>query len=181
MLPGVKSRYLFVSVRKLPRNALPSLFFLLALILTAPYAYSHPITADTTAPTVSITAPTAGGTVATGDIVVSATATDNIGVAGVWFRVDGAYIGTEDLTAPYSIVWNTVGVANGPHTLTAVARDAAGNQTISAPITVTKVTLDGVGPDCSGHTTIGAAYAEPVPEKPEALTRLAVDLPQCGG
>ena len=39
----------------------------------------------------------------------------------------GANIGAEDLTAPYSIAWNTTQTANGSHTLTAVARDAAGN------------------------------------------------------
>src|SRR5262249_56144284 len=35
------------------------------------------------------------------------------------------------------IRWNTTSVANGTHTLTAVARDAAGNATTSASVTVT--------------------------------------------
>ena len=39
--------------------------------------------------------------------------------------------------SPYSVSWNTTTVTNGNHTLTAVARDAAGNTTTSAPVTVT--------------------------------------------
>ena len=86
---------------------------------------------DTTAPTVNITGPTAGATVS-GTVTVSATATDNKGVVGVQFLVDGAALGPEDTTAPYSVSWNTTTATNGTHTLTAVARDAAGNKTTSA-------------------------------------------------
>ena len=92
--------------------------------------------ADTTAPTVSITAPT-GGANLSGTITVSATASDNVGVAGVQLRLDGAALGSEDTTSPYSVSWNTTTVSNGAHSLTAVARDAAGNQTTSAAIAVT--------------------------------------------
>jgi hypothetical protein len=91
---------------------------------------------DTTPPTVAITAPVAGTTVS-GTATVSANASDNVGVAGVQFRVDGANLGAEIPTAPYNASWNTASAANGAHTLTAVARDAAGNTTTSAPITVT--------------------------------------------
>jgi hypothetical protein len=68
---------------------------------------------------------------------VSANATDNIGVAGVQFKLDGANLGAEDTTAPYTVSWDTTSVTNAGHTLTAVARDAAGNITTSAPISVT--------------------------------------------
>ena len=44
---------------------------------------------DTTPPTVSIVTPAAGATVS-GSVTVSATAGDNVGVAGVQFKVDGA-------------------------------------------------------------------------------------------
>jgi hypothetical protein len=91
---------------------------------------------DTTPPTVSITSPTSGATVS-GTITVRATASDNRGVAGVQFRVDGADGGAEDTTAPYSISWDTTTVSNGSHPITAVARDAAGNRSTSAPVTVT--------------------------------------------
>jgi regulation of enolase protein 1 (concanavalin A-like superfamily) len=91
---------------------------------------------DTTAPTVAITAPASGSTVG-GTTVVSATASDNVGVAGVQFTLDGANLGAEIPTAPYNASWNTTSVANGTHALTAVARDAAGNKSTSAPISVT--------------------------------------------
>jgi putative lipoic acid-binding regulatory protein len=91
---------------------------------------------DTTVPTVSLTAPASGATVS-GSIAVSATASDNVGVAGVQFRLDGANLGAEDTTSPYSISWNTTTAANGSHTLTAVARDAAGNTATASSITVT--------------------------------------------
>ena len=57
---------------------------------------------------------------------VTANATDNIGVAGVRFFVDGAQIGAEDTVSPYSISWDTTTVTDGSHTLTAAARDGAG-------------------------------------------------------
>ncbi len=89
---------------------------------------------DVTAPTVSITAPSAGNV--SGTINVTATATDNIGVSGVQFLLDGNNLNSEDLTAPYSVSWNTTAIANGNHTLTARARDAAGNTTTSTAVTV---------------------------------------------
>ena len=88
---------------------------------------------DTTPPTVSMTAP-AGGATVSGTVTVSANAADNVGVAGVQFLLDGAALGTEDTTAPYSISWNSATALNGPHTLSARARDAAGNQTTSAVV-----------------------------------------------
>src|SRR5207302_841086 len=92
---------------------------------------------DTTPPTVSMTAPAAGSTVST-TVTVSATASDNVGVAGVQFKLDGATLGAEVTAAPYTLSWNTTTASNGAHTLTAVSRDAAGNTTTSsgAPITV---------------------------------------------
>jgi Bacterial Ig domain len=91
--------------------------------------------ADTTAPTVTLTAPSAG--TVSGTVTVSASASDNAGVTGVQFRLQGANLGAEDTTAPYSTSWNTTTVPNGSYTLTAIARDAAGNTKTSAPITVT--------------------------------------------
>jgi hypothetical protein len=90
---------------------------------------------DTTPPSVAVTAPAAGSTVS-GTVTVSANASDAGGIAGVQFKLDGANLGGEDLGAPYSVSWNTTTAASGAHTLTAVARDAAGNTTTSAPISV---------------------------------------------
>jgi hypothetical protein len=92
------------------------------------------VTVDNSAPTVTVTVP--GGTTVAGTTAVTASASDNAGVAGVQFLVDSIAVGAEDTTAPYSVDWDTTPVASGSHTLTAVARDAAGNTTTSAPVTV---------------------------------------------
>ena len=92
---------------------------------------------DTTPPTVSITAPASGATVSGTAVTVAATASDNVGVAGVQFKLDGANLGAEDTTSPYSVAWNSTTATNGSHTLTEVARDAAGNMTTSAGVSVT--------------------------------------------
>ena len=94
------------------------------------------VSSDSTPPTVSMTAPAAGATVS-GTVALSANASDNVGVVGVQFLVNGAASGAEDTSSPYSVNWNTTAVANGSYTLSARARDAAGNQTTSASITVT--------------------------------------------
>jgi hypothetical protein len=83
-----------------------------------------------------VTAPAAGTTV-TSTIVVSGSATDNVGVAGVQFKLDGANLGAEVTTPPYAVTWNTTTTADGGHVLTAVARDAAGNRATSPGVTVT--------------------------------------------
>ena len=85
--------------------------------------------------TVSITAPAAAVDASDGTVQVTASASDNVGVAGVQFKLDGANLGAEDTTAPYAVSWNTTPTANGSHTLTAVARDAAGNTTTSSAVT----------------------------------------------
>lgn len=87
-------------------------------------------------PSASISAPSQGATVR-GSVAVSAAAGDDVGVAGVQFRLDGSNLGTEDVSAPYSVSWNTASAADGTHTLTAVARDTAGQTTTSGSVTVT--------------------------------------------
>lgn len=91
---------------------------------------------DSTPPTVSLTAPAPGDSLS-GSATLSAAASDDVGVAGVRFKIDGSDLGTEDASAPYAIAWNTLGVPNGPHAVTAVARDAAGNTSVSAAVSVT--------------------------------------------
>src|SRR5262249_9012079 len=55
---------------------------------------------------------------------------------GVSFQVDGTPIGGELSAPPFSRFWDSASVADGTHTLTAVARDAAGHSTTSAPLVV---------------------------------------------
>ncbi len=103
---------------------------------------------DATPPMVSITAPADGATVS-GTINVTANASDNVGVVGVQFLLDGSNLGTEDTTSPYSVSWNTTSATAGAHALTARARDAASNSTLSAGVTVTVPAADGTPPTVS--------------------------------
>jgi len=94
-------------------------------------------TPDVTPPTVSMTAPAQGATVSGSAVVVSASASDNVGISSVQFMLDGANFGAADIASPYSITWDSKTVANGSHTLTAVASDAAGNTGTTTVVTVT--------------------------------------------
>ncbi len=125
--------------------------------------------ADKTPPAVSITAPAASATVS-GTVNVTATASDNIGVASVQFQVDGVNAGALEGAAPYAFAWDTTKVANGIHKLDAIASDAAGNTTTSAIVSVTvnnaaakNFSISGTvsGPAASGTTVTlsGAAVA----------------------
>jgi hypothetical protein len=93
-------------------------------------------TKDTTAPTVSITAP-ANAAKVSGTVTVSANATDNVSVASVQFQVDGVNAGASDLASPYAYTWDTTKVSNASHTVRAIATDGAGNSATSAAVTVT--------------------------------------------
>jgi hypothetical protein len=114
---------------------------------------------DSTPPTTSLTAPAANSTVS-GTIALSATASDNVGVAGVQFSIDGVALGAQDTTSPYAASWDTTTVANGSHSVMAVARDTSGN-TASAAVTVTVSNATGPACPCSVWTlsTIPAMMA----------------------
>lgn len=93
-------------------------------------------TPDTTPPTVSLTAPAAGATVS-GTVTVSANASDNVAVASVQFKLDGANVGTAGTTSPYNFSWDTTKTTSGTHSLTATATDTSGNSATSTPVSVT--------------------------------------------
>lgn len=104
---------------------------------------------DATAPSVSITSPTAGATVS-GTTTIAATATDNTGgkgIAKVEFYVDGTLKGT-DTTSPYSYTWDSTTATDASHSLTAKAYDAAAtaNSKTSAAVSVTVDNSDKVAP-----------------------------------
>ncbi len=106
-----------------------------------PMIYQNPrntavLIRDVTPPTVAITFPASGATIS-GSVVVTANAADNVGVIGVQFQLDGTNLGAEATTAPWGMTWDTTTASPGSHTLTAGARDAAGNRTTSAPVNVT--------------------------------------------
>ncbi len=90
---------------------------------------------DTTGPVVVLYSPGNNATVS-GMREVVASASDNVAVVGVQFRLDGFNLGVEDRSAPFKITWDTATTSNGLHRLSAVARDTAGNRTTAADVTV---------------------------------------------
>lgn len=105
--------------------------------------------ADTTAPTVSLTAPTAGATLS-GTTALTASASDNVGVSKVEFYVDGTLKGTDN-ASPYSLSLDTTTLTNASHSFTAKAYDAANNVTTSTAVAAT-VNNGGSGSDTTPPT-----------------------------
>jgi glucose/arabinose dehydrogenase len=103
--------------------------------LSAPSAEASGTAAADVPPSVSVTAPVPG--TVSGTVTLKATASDDVGVGGVQFLVDGASFGAEDTSFPYEIQWPSTGVANGTHKISARARDTAGQTTTSAEVSVT--------------------------------------------
>ncbi|HOO70675.1 MAG TPA: Ig-like domain-containing protein [Spirochaetota bacterium] len=96
-------------------------------------------------PEVEITSPSDGGTVS-GMVTVTASASDNTGVASVAFYIAGSLAYT-DTSAPYAYSWDTTGVSDGSVTITATAYDASGNDASdSVTVTVDNVTEDVTDP-----------------------------------
>jgi chitodextrinase len=139
--------------------------------------------ADQTGPAVSLTAPASSAVVSGSAVTLSANATDNIGVVGVQFKLDGQNLGTEDTTSPYSISWNTTTATSGTHTITAVARDAAGNTTSSSSVTVTvdnaaptvSITTPTSGSTVSGSVAVSATATDNTGGSGIAKTEFYVD------
>jgi hypothetical protein len=129
-----------------------------------------PATTDTTNPNISFTIPAAGATLTPGtQIMLTASATDNVGVAGVLFTdgATGVVIGPgakngNVYTFPY-----TVGAA-GPLSLVATATDAAGNaQTATVNVTVSSGTIvQPVAPDFYGFDDVNNTVSVSHPTLP---------------
>ncbi|WNG55051.1 PHB depolymerase family esterase [Archangium gephyra] len=112
-------------------------------------------TGDTTPPTVNLTAPANGATVS-GTVPLTASASDAVGVTRVEFYVDGSLAGS-DSAAPYELAWNSASVANGTHSLSARAYDAAGNSATDADTSVTVSNSGGTGtPVTVSFTSVAA-------------------------
>lgn len=86
-----------------------------------------PPPADTEAPTVALTAPGDGTTVSRKTLLsLMASASDNVGVSRVEWRVNGDVVATDE-TEPYFAQWRTPAAPGKTYTVRAVAYDAAGN------------------------------------------------------
>ncbi len=113
---------------------------------------------DTVAPRVALVSPP-GGRLLGGQVTVQVSASDLGGVSGVWVR-DGqgawqlaTFNGGSGL---FEFSWDTRGVADGPHVLTAMARDNFGNEAQTGGVTVT---VDNAPPQVS---LLGPATAQQV-------------------
>ena len=110
---------------------------------------------DTTAPSVTLTAPSQGATVS-GTVAVSASASDNVGVDHIEFRINGALKFT-DTSSPYSFNWDTTTSSDGSATVSATAFDAAGNSASDS----NTVTVDNGGSqtsDCGETPRVTGSY-----------------------
>ncbi len=93
---------------------------------------------DNQAPVATLTAPLDSTFNLTGTVNLTATASDNVGVAGVQFQLDGVDLGPEDTSAPYGATLAATNVyTTGVHVFRARARDAAGNFSPWSAATVT--------------------------------------------
>lgn len=132
---------------------------------------------DTIAPSVTITQPVIGANLNTSNVVVAGSATDNVGVTSVEILLDNIPQGNAAINLPNgaSVSWSmtlTV-LAQGPHAVTAKARDSANNIQFAnvnfvtdtvrpailapLPITVQANTVDGA---LKTHPTITAFLNE---------------------
>ncbi len=97
---------------------------------------------DITDPTVSVSAPSEGASVAS-SAVVTVTAADNVAVVRVEFLLDGVSVGN-DTVAPFELTMAAARFGVGNHTIQVVAYDAAGNSASDVRhVTVTSTTPGG--------------------------------------
>lgn len=97
---------------------------------------------DEQAPQISITSPTdqeefpSSQGSGSNYIFFSASANDDIGVTEVQFYVDAAPVSSALLTLPYEMTWDYTSKGDGSYTITATARDLAGNLGTAAAVTI---------------------------------------------
>jgi hypothetical protein len=94
-----------------------------------------PTPVDSTLPTVSINPP-ANNAILSSVASITANASDNVGVTKVELYIDTKLYGSVLTASPYKWTWDTTTVADGTHSLSAKAYDAAGNVGNSSTVTV---------------------------------------------
>jgi parallel beta-helix repeat protein len=116
----------------------------------------QPNNVDVTPPSVTITTPTGGQILSSTSITVTGTASDNIEVSSVQISVDGgAY---QDVSGKTSWSYSISNLAQGSHTITVRAKDAANNMgTATAAFAISLPQTPVPEPQPSGYTvpTIG--------------------------
>jgi len=92
--------------------------------------------------------------IVSGVVTITASAVDNVGTAAVQFVLNGAPLGQEDTTPPFSVSWDTSVSGRGAHILSAIARDDMGNVGDSALVPV----IVGTGVNCLRRRRPGTAF-----------------------
>ncbi len=137
---------------------------------------------DFTPPTASVTAPTAGANVS-GNITVSANASDASGIEKVEFYLNGATTPfASDSTSPYQATLDTTHIPNGANTIFARAYDLAGtpyskpnNSGDSANINFTVTNTDPTSPSVTlTSPTNGVTIPNPVTVSADASDTVGV-------
>ncbi len=106
---------------------LPLAALSLSLLVACHSNGDGPFGTTTGVPTCTLTAPAPLATGLTGAVLLTATATDDTGVASVEFQIDGTDLATVT-TAPYQATLpNTGAYTSGQHVLRARSRDTSGN------------------------------------------------------
>jgi hypothetical protein len=126
------------------------------LVITVPgfSTYSiHNLVApgDTIPPLVDITLPSNNSTITQGTVVtLTASSTDNVAVAGVYFAANGGVITSTLTTSPYTTTWTP---SVGTYNIQAVAYDTAKNYATSNSVTLTVNAPTDLCPNIDGVQT----------------------------
>ena len=90
-------------------------------------------------PGITVTAPANNATISGASVTLSAEVSDDEsenGLMGVQFTLNGASLGVEDTNAPHRLTFNTTLVPDGPHLLSAISRDSAGQKSTAVAVPV---------------------------------------------
>lgn len=121
---------------------------------------------DNTLPAVALTSPQMDSFLS-GTVDVVASASDDVGVAGVEFYLGNALLAT-DTSNSYQVPFDTATVADGSDMLQAKAYDAAGNTGLSDPLVITvdntaptvSITSPGNGATVSGNISVSSTASD---------------------
>jgi Bacterial Ig domain/Right handed beta helix region len=93
---------------------------------------------QTSTPTVALTSPSSGSTLAdTVTVSADASAIAPASISSIQFLLDGSNLGSAVTSSPYAISWSTGSAGNGAHTLSALATDNYGNTATASSISLT--------------------------------------------
>jgi len=113
-------------------------------------------------PTVSLTSPAAGATLA-GSATFTANASSSTGISRVDFLVNGTVVATST-SAPYTATWDSSTVGDGPVTITARATDIDGNQMTSSATSATISNAPGRGGNMLANASLETATNGSAPD-----------------